>query len=134
MSKVLLTNENMLYIVIALLSVVLIIIIIIFTEEGRHYVHNSKCNRPVSEFSVEPGLTSTEILTSCNNSPCVFNNIPTLTEAITKCNVMSKICDRFIYNSATSTMSIIGLKSSLSNNTGSNIYTRQVGVTYKTII
>lgn len=123
--------EHVLYVIIITLIFMNAVSGIISVVEKSSYVHNTKCNKPLGEFSVESGLSSTEISKDCDGKACTFSNINSLYDAINKCNVMSKVCDRFIYNNKKSTMSIIKLKSGLSNDKNSDLYTRQVGVTYK---
>lgn len=122
--------EHMLYIIIIFLIIFNIISVSIAIYEKSHYVHNTKCNKPLGEFSVEPGITSSQVSYACDGK-CTFTNISTLYDAAMKCNVMSKVCDRFVYDSSTGIMSFINLKSELSESLGSDLYTRQVGVTYK---
>jgi hypothetical protein len=93
-------------------------------------------NKPAGEFATEPSATvSSGILNECNynglqNQPCVYR-AQTLNEAINQCNRLPQICNRFVYNSETKSMSIIGINSNqfIPSQT-SSIHTRQVGITY----
>lgn len=104
-------------------------------ERNRNSVN---CNKPAGEFAVEPNSSvNSGVLNECTynglqNQPCRFQ-ASNINEAITQCNRISDICNRFVFNSATGYMEIIGLNTgfgSFVNNPNASIYTRQIGVTY----
>lgn len=106
-----------------MLAVALILLIFYDTFKRKDYVLSTECNKPLGEFAVEDGLDSTIFNAS-------FNGISTLTDAIKRCNATDD-CERFTYNESTGLMKIISLGSETVENIKTNIYTRQVGVTFK---
>jgi len=100
---------------------------------------NSKnCNKPAGEFAVEPRASvSFGVLNECTynglkNQPCKYQ-ASNINEAIDQCNRLSDVCNKFVFNSATGYIEIIGLNTGFENfvtNQNSSIYTRQVGITY----
>lgn len=109
-----------------------ILVIYFTTFYNSDHVPYQKCNAPLGEFAVEPSTISSNIKSVCganNNNQCVkqVNNVE---EAIKYCNLYSEICDRFMYNEQSKTVSIIDLKGNLSKSPLHNLYTRQVGITY----
>lgn len=103
------------------------------TKNDSNYVHHQNCNAPLGEFALEAGVQSKAVLNICgsdNKSPCI-KKVNNLTEAVNYCNLNSKICDRFMYSSQSNTVSIVGLKGTLVDNSQQDLYTRQNGITYK---
>lgn len=109
-----------------------ILVIYFTTFYNSDHVPYQKCNAPLGEFAVEPSTISNNIKNLCgpdNNSQCIkqVNNVE---EAIKYCNLYSEICDRFMYNEKSKTVTIVDLKGGLSKSPIHNLYTRQVGITY----
>ena len=90
------------------------------------------CNRPAGDFAIEIDTTTNDILGGCGqfqNKKCIFFNIPTLSDAITKCLSLGNKCYRFIYEK--NTMYVVSLVAQTTNSKGKHMYVRQNGVTYK---
>lgn len=105
------------------LVVILVLFMFVTTNERKNYVKSTECNKPLGEYSVESGLDSKSFTDT-------FKSITTLTDAINKCNLLDN-CDRFSYNETLKVMKTLSMGSDTFDNESSNIYTRQVGVTYK---
>ena len=92
-------------------------------------------NKPAGEFATEPNASvSSGVLNECTysglkNQPCIYR-AQNLNEAIAQCNRLPQICNRFVYNSESKSMSIISLDSNnFIPSQNSSVHTRQVGVT-----
>jgi hypothetical protein len=127
------TNRFAIVFTTSLLFVGAILVVYFSIENKSNYVHHQSCNKPLGEFALEPGTASTSILKICGSSgnEVCSKKVNNLTEAVNYCNLNSKICDRFMYNSKTGTVSIVGLKTTLTENNDQDIYTRQLGITYE---
>lgn len=112
-----------------------VVLVIYFTTfYNSDHVPYQNCNAPLGEFALEPSTMSNNIKNLCgsdNKSSCV-KQVTNLSDAISYCNLYSKICDRFMYNESTKTVSIVDIKGTLSKSSQNNLFTRQVGVTYNT--
>ena len=93
-------------------------------------------NKPTGEFAIEPNVSvSKGVLNECTlgglrNQPCIYS-AATMNEAIDQCNRFPQICNRFVYNSASKTVSFISLTGNdFVTNPNASISTRQVGVTF----
>jgi hypothetical protein len=93
-------------------------------------------NKPAGEFATEPNASvSSGVLNECTysglkNQPCIYR-AQNLNEAIAQCNRLPQICNRFVYNSESKSISIISLDSNnFIPSQNSSVHTRQVGVTY----
>tara|TARA_R110001632_G_scaffold8832_1_gene34919 strand:- start:53 stop:619 length:567 start_codon:yes stop_codon:yes gene_type:complete len=130
--------EHAVNIVIPLVFIFLIytgaILVIYFTTYyNADHVPYKNCNAPMGEFALEPSTLSQHTINKCgatNDSQCV-NQVTNLEEAVNYCNLYSEICDRFMYNEKSKTVSIVDLKGRLSKSPMHNLYTRQVGISYE---
>jgi hypothetical protein len=93
------------------------------TFKRKDYVLSKECNKPLGEYAVEEGLDAPIFTTS-------FKSISSLSDAIKRCNSIQG-CDRFTYNETTQDMKIISLGSDTVDDVKTNVYTRQVGITFK---
>ena len=111
---------------IGLFVVILIIFLIIYFQEQNmsNYVHHTNCYAPISDYSVEPGKSSTSILTNCGpnkNSRCC-NNSASLKDAVVY--VQSFNGQKFSYVEKTGFTCIIDPTNTVyNNNDQTNIYT-----------
>ena len=119
----------------SLVAIGLIIYYIYALEETKKSISVAS-NKPAGEFATEPNASvSSGVLNECSygglkNQPCVYR-AQNLNEAINQCNRLPQICNRFVYNSETKSMSIISLDSNnFIPSQNSSVHTRQVGVTY----
>jgi len=95
-------------------------------------------NKPAGEFAIEPNVSINKgVLNECTigglkNQPCVYS-AATVNEAVNQCNRFPSICNRFVFNSASQSVSFISLTGNdFVTNINASIYTRQVGVTFST--
>jgi hypothetical protein len=93
-------------------------------------------NKPAGEFAIEPktsvgkGVLNECTINGLKNQACIYS-AATINEAIDQCNRFPQICNRFVYNSASKTVSFISLTGNdFITNINCSIATRQVGVTY----
>lgn len=119
----------------SLVAIGLIIYYIYALEETKKSISVAS-NKPAGEFATEPNASvSSGVLNECNygglqNQPCIYR-AQNLNEAINQCNRLPQICNRFVYNSETRSMSIISLDgNNFIPSQNSSVHTRQVGVTY----
>ena len=122
-------------IVIGLVAIGIIIYYIIELENTKNSITVAS-NKPAGEFAIEPSVSvSSGVLNECTyngfkNQPCIYR-AQNLNEAINQCNRLPQTCNRFVYNSETKSMSIIGINSNqFVQSQNSYIVTRQVGITY----
>ena len=115
-----------------LIYVAAVLVIYFTTFYNSDHIPYDKANAPLGEFALEPSSQSQNIKKLCGsdrNKSCV-KQVNNLEEATNYCNLYSEICDRFMYNDTTKTVSIVDLKGTITKNPNTNLFTRQVGVTY----
>tara|TARA_R110001592_G_scaffold18816_21_gene77940 strand:+ start:8392 stop:9027 length:636 start_codon:yes stop_codon:yes gene_type:complete len=98
----------------------------------RNNVPTEHCNNAPGDFALEPDTRSTHIEEGCGvdeKSPCVFTNIPTISEAVKKCNSLGNKCNRFIHNNKT--MSVVSLTGNTIDSPGNHMFVRQNGITFQ---
>ncbi len=120
---------------IGLVAIGIIIYYIVELEKTKDSITIAS-NKPAGEFAIEPSVSvSSGVLNECTynglkNQPCIYR-AQNLNEAINQCNRLPQTCNRFVYNSETKSMSIIGINSNdFTSSQNSFIVTRQVGITY----
>ena len=122
-------------IIINLIAIGIIVYYIVELESTKKSITIAS-NKPAGEFAIEPSASvSSGILHECTynglkNQACVYQ-AQNLNEAINQCNRLPQVCNRFVYNSETKSMSFIGINSNnFVQSQNSYIVTRQVGITY----
>lgn len=98
-----------------------IMLVFYFSERDlSNYVHHSNCYQPISDYSVEPGKSSTSILTNCgaNKQERCIRTSTSLSDAIHFAN--SNQADKFSYNEKTGNTALL---SKTSTNYIDQIYT-----------
>ena len=90
------------------LLIISILLIFYFSERDlSNYVHHSYCYQPISDYSVEPGKSSTSILTNCgaNKQERCIRTSTSLSDAIHFAN--SNQADKFSYNEKTGNTALL---------------------------
>lgn len=126
------TNIIIALVFIFLLYTGTVLVVYFTTYYNSDHVPYKNCNAALGEFAIEPSTLSSNIKNNCgtdNKSQCV-KQVTNVEEAINYCNLYSVLCDRFMYNETTKTVSIVDLKGKLSKSPMTNLYTRQVGISY----
>jgi hypothetical protein len=98
----------------------------------RNNVPVENCNNPAGDFAVEPDARSTNIESGCGadqKSPCIFQNISTVSEAIKQCNSLGNKCNRFMFNN--NTMTVVSLVGDTIESPGNHMFVRQNGITFQ---
>jgi len=113
-------------------------LLVMFLFVSKDWTNSKNCVAPIGEFTVEPAVDASTVLTSCQDSgyddkgTCIYTGIPTLLQASRICNQKADICSKFVYNSNSQRMKIVSLKSTpVSGSQYDNSYTRQANVTFK---
>ena len=98
----------------------------------RNNVPVEHCNNPAGDFAVEPDTRSVNIESGCGadeESPCIFTNIGSVSDAIKMCNSLGNKCNRFMYNN--NTMSVVSLVGDTIESQGNHMFLRQNGITFQ---
>ena len=121
-------SRDIIYVIMIFLLLVSLILVIIFTQnEKKNHIHASECSKPKGEYAVDPGLRTTDIISTCgvdNTSSCTFK-ATNLKEAVDICNRNPDKCYRFMYDTQRNVVTFIGNTTNLTSNIGTNIFTRQ---------
>ena len=122
-----------------LIGLVLATLLITFITRSSILIGNCQnnvpsefCNNPAGDFAVEPDSSSYNVLSVCGideNSPCIFPNISTVSEAIKQCNLLPNVCNRFIHKN--NTMTVVSLAGDTIDSPGNHMFVRQNGVTFR---
>lgn len=122
-----------------LIGLVLATLLITFITRSSILIGNCQnnvpsefCNNPAGDFAVEPDSSSYNVISGCGvdeNSPCIFPNISTISEAIKQCNLLPNICNRFIHKN--NTMTVVSLTGDTIESPGNHMFVRQNGVTFQ---
>lgn len=103
-------NNKVIYAILIFLYLVILSILLVFYFSERdlsNYVHHSYCYQPISDYSVEPGKSSTSILTTCgpNGKERCIRTATSLSDATHFAN--SNQADKFSYNEKTGNTALL---------------------------
>lgn len=128
------TNTVLISLVLISLFFTAAVLVVYFTTlHNADHVPYKKCNAPMGEFALEDSAFSSNVKNQCGQdrkSPCT-KVVSNLSEAVKYCNLYSDICDRFMHNTTSKTVSIVDLKGQIDKSDIHNLYTRQVGISYE---